>query len=87
MVKLIHSDPTMANPHQRPFWLDHQAFCRRHGLDYEEDLVPQFTEAFEHYGRDYEQIRGSVSHLLFITSSFYSHLTIIFRMLPLSCFS
>ena len=45
----------------RPFWLDHQAFCRRHGLDYDEDLVPQFTEAFEHYGRDYEQIRGSVS--------------------------
>jgi len=43
------------------FWLDHQAFCRRHGFDHHEDLVPQFSDAFEHFGQDFEQIRGSVS--------------------------
>ena len=44
-------------------WLDHIAFCRRHGFDHTEDLEPQFRAAFEGFGSDYEQIRGSVSIL------------------------
>ena len=53
-------DSTMAPP---AIWLDHIAFCRRHGFDHKLDLEPQFMKAFEEFGRDYEQIRGSVSFL------------------------
>ena len=42
-------------------WLDHIAFCRRHGFDHKTDLEPQFKQAFEAFGHDFEQIRGSVS--------------------------
>ena len=52
------SDSTMAPP---AFWRDHIAFCIRHEFDHKTDLEPQFKKAFEGYGRDYEQIRGSVS--------------------------
>ena len=57
-VQSFISDPAMNRP---AYWLDHQAFCRRHGFDFHEDLIPQFKEAFEHFGQDYDQIRGSVS--------------------------
>ena len=54
------SDSNMAPP---AIWLDHIAFCRRHGFDHKMDLEPQFKAAFEAFGRDFEQIRGSVSIL------------------------
>ena len=46
------------------YWLDHTAFCRRHDFDHTKNLEDQFKAAFEAFGRDYEQVRGSVSTVL-----------------------
>lgn len=75
----------MSHPMNRPpIWKDHVAFCRRHGFDPAADLEPQFKQAFEAFGRDFEQIRGSVSShldgLLFLMILF-------FRTLPWFCSS
>ena len=43
------------------YWKHHVAFCRHHEFDHTSDLEPQFKEAFEAFGRDFTQIRGSVS--------------------------
>ena len=56
LIKFL--DSNMAPP---TFWRDHISFCIRHEFDYKTDLEPQFKKAFEGYGCDYEQIRGSVS--------------------------
>jgi hypothetical protein len=53
------------------YWLDHQAFCRRHGFDFHEDLIPQFKEAFEHFGQDYDQIRGSDAPIVMFIMSYH----------------
>ena len=37
------------------------AFCREHGFNFLDDLLPQFLQAFVDKGEDFEQIRGSVS--------------------------
>ena len=50
---------------QQPrYWLHHVAFCRHHEFDHKTDLEPQFKEAFEVYGQDFMQIRGSASTIL-----------------------
>ena len=46
---------------QTRYWLHHVAFCRHHEFDHKTDLEPQFKEAFEVYGHDFMQVRGSVS--------------------------
>ena len=53
----------MAGP-SPPYWKDHVAFCRHHEFDHKIDLEPQFKEAFEAFGHDYIQIRGSVSFFI-----------------------